>query len=163
MRTHLIGFLASEKRQTLVEAVRRKALAVIGDVDLRIGLKARSLQMPLDELERRLWLLNQQVDEARRQRIIVADSLAGERRRAVERLYAQAEEVRKRVGASLRTAVEQFIATVDDPTVFTRPWTMRVVEKRRPDEEVWESACWEGNTNPDSFLQKGDSAQKSQK
>jgi len=54
-------------------------------------------------------------------------------------------------------------ATVTDPTVFTRPWTMRVVEKRRPDDEVWESACWEGNTNPDSFLQKGDAAQKSQK
>jgi hypothetical protein len=54
-------------------------------------------------------------------------------------------------------------ATVDDPTVFTRPWTMRIVEKRRPDDEVWESACWEGNTNPDSFLQKGDTAQKSQK
>jgi hypothetical protein len=54
-------------------------------------------------------------------------------------------------------------ATVDDPTVFTRPWTMRVVEKRRPDDEVWESACWEGNINPDSWLQKTDSAQTSQK
>jgi hypothetical protein len=46
-------------------------------------------------------------------------------------------------------------ATVDDPTVFTRPWTLRVVEKRRPDQEVWESACWEGNVNPDVFLEKG--------
>ena len=54
-------------------------------------------------------------------------------------------------------------ATVDDPTVFTRPWTMRVVEKRRPDDEMWESACWEGNMNPDGFLQNGDAAQKSQK
>ena len=45
-------------------------------------------------------------------------------------------------------------ATVDDPTVFTRPWTMRVVEKRRPDQEVWESACWEGNVDPDVFLEK---------
>jgi hypothetical protein len=54
-------------------------------------------------------------------------------------------------------------ATVTDPTVFTRPWTMRVVEQRRPDDEVWESACWEGNTSPDTFLQKGDTAQKSQK
>jgi hypothetical protein len=45
-------------------------------------------------------------------------------------------------------------ATVDDPTVFTRPWTMRVVEKRRPDEEAWESACWEGNVPPDTWLIK---------
>jgi hypothetical protein len=45
-------------------------------------------------------------------------------------------------------------ATVDDPSVFTRPWTMRVGQKRRPDEETWESACWEGNMNPDVWLKK---------
>ncbi|MGH9255331.1 MAG: hypothetical protein ACRD3C_12270 [Vicinamibacterales bacterium] len=51
-------------------------------------------------------------------------------------------------------------ATVDDPTVFTRPWTMRVVEKRRPYEEPWESACWEGNMPPDTWLLKTDAAQR---
>lgn len=45
-------------------------------------------------------------------------------------------------------------ATVDDPTVFTRPWTMRIGQKRRPDEETWESACWEGNPNPDVWLKR---------
>ena len=35
-------------------------------------------------------------------------------------------------------------ATIDDPTVFTRPWTMRVAEKRVPDYEMWEFACHEG-------------------
>jgi len=45
-------------------------------------------------------------------------------------------------------------ATVTDPTVFTRPWTMRAEQRRRPDEEVWESACFEGVVNPDEFLIK---------
>ena len=45
-------------------------------------------------------------------------------------------------------------ATVEDSTVFTRPWTLRVVEKRRPYEEAWESACWEGNMPPDTWLLK---------
>ena len=35
-------------------------------------------------------------------------------------------------------------ATITDPTVFTRPWTMRVVQKRGPEEEFWEWACHEG-------------------
>ena len=43
-------------------------------------------------------------------------------------------------------------ATVTDPTVFTRPWTMRVVVKRRPYEEALEAACWEGNMPPDTWL-----------
>jgi len=45
-------------------------------------------------------------------------------------------------------------ATVDDPTVFTRPWTFRISQKRRPDDETWESACWEGNPDPDVWLKK---------
>jgi hypothetical protein len=45
-------------------------------------------------------------------------------------------------------------ATVEDSTVFTRPWTLRVVEKRRPYEEAWETACWEGNMPPDTWLLK---------
>ncbi len=34
--------------------------------------------------------------------------------------------------------------TIEDPTVFTRPWTMRVVQRRLPDDEMWEWACHEG-------------------
>jgi hypothetical protein len=41
-------------------------------------------------------------------------------------------------------ATMHYEATITDPTVFTRPWTMRVVQKRRPDEEFWEWACHEG-------------------
>ena len=49
-------------------------------------------------------------------------------------------------------------ATVDDPTVFTRPWTMRVAERRRPDDEMWETACYEGNKDP--RLLQTDTAQR---
>lgn len=35
-------------------------------------------------------------------------------------------------------------ATITDPTVFTRPWTMRVAHRRMPDDEFWEFACHEG-------------------
>ena len=35
-------------------------------------------------------------------------------------------------------------ATIDDPSVFTRPWTMRVATRRAPDDELWEWACPEG-------------------
>jgi len=41
---------------------------------------------------------------------------------------------------------------VDDPAVFTRPWTMRVAQRRRPDDEMWETACYEGNVPPDTWL-----------
>jgi len=43
-------------------------------------------------------------------------------------------------------------ATIDDPTVFTRPWTLRVGEKRVPDAEMWEFACHEGEHSSDQML-----------
>lgn len=43
-------------------------------------------------------------------------------------------------------------ATIEDPTVFTRPWTMRVVEKRKPDVEMWETACYEGERSAERIL-----------
>ncbi|OFW38587.1 MAG: hypothetical protein A3F70_05380 [Acidobacteria bacterium RIFCSPLOWO2_12_FULL_67_14] len=45
-------------------------------------------------------------------------------------------------------------ATMIDPTVFTRPWTIRVAHRRRPPDEFWESACYEGMVNPEEFLLK---------
>ena len=42
--------------------------------------------------------------------------------------------------------------TIDDPTVFTRPWTMRAAEKRKPDYELWEAACHEGEKSTDHML-----------
>ncbi|MBI4486921.1 MAG: hypothetical protein HY655_13000 [Acidobacteria bacterium] len=51
-------------------------------------------------------------------------------------------------------------ARVEDPSVFTRPWTMRVVHKRRPDEEPWESACFEGNMPPDTWLLNGETPRR---
>ena len=40
-------------------------------------------------------------------------------------------------------------ATITDSTVFTRPWTMRVAQRRMPDEEFWEWACHEGDRDTD--------------
>jgi hypothetical protein len=45
-------------------------------------------------------------------------------------------------------------ATIEDPTVYTRPWTMRVAEKRKPAYELWEFACHEGEKSSEHFLSK---------
>ena len=42
--------------------------------------------------------------------------------------------------------------TINDPDVFTRPWTMRVAERRVPDDEMEEYACHEGDRSSDRML-----------
>jgi hypothetical protein len=46
-------------------------------------------------------------------------------------------------------------ATIEDPTVFTRPWMLRVAEKRIPDYEIWEFACHEGERSQGEMLLGG--------
>jgi len=42
--------------------------------------------------------------------------------------------------------VIHYEATIDDPSIYTRPWTMALGWRRNtePGYEMWENACWEG-------------------
>jgi hypothetical protein len=38
-----------------------------------------------------------------------------------------------------------YVATIEDPTVFARPWKLAVTMGRNKPDEQWESAICEGN------------------
>jgi len=45
--------------------------------------------------------------------------------------------------------------TIEDPTVYTRPWTMRLPLRRGRSEENWEHACYEGNHDAEKARELG--------
>jgi hypothetical protein len=50
-------------------------------------------------------------------------------------------------------------ATIEDPTVYTRPWTIAstfVRGKRGKGEEYWEDACHEGERSADAMVIRTD-------
>ena len=49
--------------------------------------------------------------------------------------------------------VMHYEATIDDPSVYTQPWTMALGWRRNsdPDFEMWENACWEGVVSSPAF------------
>jgi len=62
---HLVVFLAEEKTQVLEAAIRRKASGIIREVLMRKAIEARSLELPLSDLERQLELFRAKITEAR--------------------------------------------------------------------------------------------------
>jgi hypothetical protein len=48
-------------------------------------------------------------------------------------------------------------ARIEDPDVYTRPWTMAFALTRvtQPDYEVWEEACHEGEQNTKDLISLG--------
>ena len=53
--------------------------------------------------------------------------------------------------------VIHYVATIDDPKVFTRPWTMAFGWRRLTDPafEMWEQGCWEGVQSSFKYTQDG--------
>lgn len=50
--------------------------------------------------------------------------------------------------------VIHYQATVDDPHVYMRPWTLAFgwTRSNAPNLEMWENACWEGSSQGDVAL-----------
>jgi GTP-binding protein EngB required for normal cell division len=113
---HLIDFLASEKAVTLGRAIATRVQGIVSDVLMRVRLLVRSLQMPLGELQKRMNRFEESIADAQRQRVVAADLLAGDKRRAIARMEEMAEELRKRSRIYLQSVIQDTLATAADGT-----------------------------------------------
>ena len=77
---------------------------------LRLGI--RSLQMPLDDLEKRLQIFDKELKSAQRQRTEAQDLLAGDRKRTLKLLEEQAETLSQRSAKHLDSVVDESFAAV---------------------------------------------------
>ena len=75
--------------------------------------------------------------------IIDTTSVKGQRLTYIGDFYSENAHVAERITWPDADSMI-YEATVTDPTVFTRPWTLRVAQRRMPDDEMWEWACHEG-------------------
>ncbi len=98
---HLTGFLAREKTLVLRQAVRKKALEVLRDALLQVGLEVRSLELPVDALEKKLTLFGEKVREAEQQRKYAQDILTGDHGRMVALLEQESAALRESAKAHL--------------------------------------------------------------
>lgn len=120
VENHLVCFLASEKTETLRNALGRKARDVIEDAIMRLRLSIKSLQMPLEDLEQRLDVFDRELKNAERDRLAAQDLLTGDRKRTLERLEQEAETLRKRSAAHLERAVEASFNAMKDTDISER-------------------------------------------
>jgi len=112
VENHLMSFLVSDKAGALREALGKKARDILENVVMRLRLGARSLQMPLDDLEKRLQVFDKELKSVQRQRIAAQDLVTGDRKRTLELLEEQAEALRQRSRKHLDHVLEASFVTV---------------------------------------------------
>ena len=74
----IVDFLLTEKMAALSRSLLRQAGDLFADVQQRLELTLRSLQLPLAELDRRISLFEESLVEIEEQRIVAMDRLASD-------------------------------------------------------------------------------------
>jgi GTPase Era involved in 16S rRNA processing len=95
LERYLREFLANDKVLALRRAVAQKALEAVAAEIADVTLLVRALEMPIADLERRTNRFNDILDSIEPKRTMMADLLAGDRRRSVKSLEACAEQLRR--------------------------------------------------------------------
>jgi len=111
---HLVKFLAEEKIQTLNQAIARKAGDILKDALLRLRLKRRSLTLPMEDLEQRLDVFNQKLEEVEQQRLLAQDVLKGDQKRLLEMLDQECTKTIQEAKSRLSPTLEETVATAGD-------------------------------------------------
>ncbi|MFA5553670.1 MAG: dynamin family protein [Phycisphaerae bacterium] len=107
IESYLINFLANEKTEALQQAVRKKAVDIIGESLMQIQISVKSLQMPLDDLEKRLNVFTEKLTELQQSKLSEMDILEGDKKRMHEFLEEYAEKLRQKSKTYLKGVVKE--------------------------------------------------------
>lgn len=94
LEEYLGTFLAEDKQSTLEDAIIRKTLVLLDDLQLEIQVESKSLQMPLRDLEQKIHAFDAAAQQFERESRAAGDLLAGDRQRVLQNVDEQAEELR---------------------------------------------------------------------
>ncbi len=109
----LLKFMTEEKSKALREAVGKKAVDIFSDILLRLGLRIRSLEMPLEDLEQRLVTFEHKIEEITREKERVSDLLEGDKKRMFDFLEKLSEELREDAREYLQTVLKERLVRGD--------------------------------------------------
>jgi len=122
LESHLREVVGSEKRQILLDIVRRRALALISDLRLQTAIELEALRMPLGVLQEKIAAFERSANAFRAEQLSLTDLTAVECRGLLrdletetDRLWQEAKHVtRNQVRALLSqgTGVEQVQARI---------------------------------------------------
>lgn len=114
LEAYLCKFLARDKGAALEAAIARKAAAICADLRLATDIRLRALQLPMKELDDRIATFDRATTKLDEQRRAVHDLLAGDRRRVLEQIESDAEDLRRRGRAALEAELERALSHEGD-------------------------------------------------
>jgi Dynamin family len=110
VETYLFHYLAQEKVDALRTAVCGKACQFLLEAEANLSLRVRALEMPLDDLRKRVSALEGALSRISDEDLVIRDLLSGDRRRAVEQLEIYAEQLRQKARRYLMALLDRALS-----------------------------------------------------
>ena len=104
---HLVRYLATEKAQSLDEAIRRNAADVLSQASDEVELRAKALRIPLEQLEQKSSVFAEALRSIEAQRLTIGDLLRGDRRRLVDDLEPRIKSLREDASSRLAQVIDE--------------------------------------------------------
>jgi len=102
----IVDFFLTEKTEVLNRAISRQAGDILANVQCGLELTARSLQLPLAQLDERIRLFEQSMIEVEEQRIVVMDRLGSDEARLIDSVRKYADQLLLRSFKFLKGVVQ---------------------------------------------------------
>lgn len=115
LQNRLAEFMLKEKQPALEQAFEKKAARLLGELKLESEVVLRALEFPVEELASRADQLAVALSGIDDERARADDVLAGDRKRTIAELRAEAEKIAERARASLLPELTQRVATGESP------------------------------------------------
>ena len=107
LESFLVDFLAREKFHALMDAVLRRAMDFIGAVLMEAGIALQALQLPRQELEEKIALFKENLQQAESERRLIHDVLEGDKKRVAAFMEEQARDLRRKAEEFLKNIMNQ--------------------------------------------------------
>lgn len=96
LEDHIIHFMSQKKEKILQASIPRKSFDILTDLEMQLRLSLKAYTMPQEELQQKLMLFDETIQQAEQQKTFSGDILAGERKRLLELLEEQSENLRQK-------------------------------------------------------------------
>jgi len=141
IENYLNHFIAFEKSITLQKALALKAIDIIDDSLMQLHLMMRSFTLPLSELEKKIDIFKEKINEARHQSLTAQDLLKGDKQRLTNYLEEEAEKLRQKAKSHLMSIVQEVISNSNSS--LTDKAIQKVIDETVPSffEKEFEEFC----------------------
>jgi GTPase Era involved in 16S rRNA processing len=113
VENHLLAYLDAEKTHALTGAIKQKAIDIIEQAIREIELRTQAFKMPLEDLRRKSEAFTHSLAAIEKQRLTVGDLLSGDRRRLVDELETQINNLRGTILLELMPAIDTGLSLPD--------------------------------------------------